>query len=125
IKMNADDPWSTIIGVVADVRDDGLTEPPGQIVYMTLLTVSADRAPWAPHDVAFVVHTPGNPAALAPAIASAVRSTAPTVPVYHEQPLSDVVSGATARTTFTLVALGIAAALALLLGAVGLYGVTA
>jgi len=125
IRMNFDDPWSTIIGVVGSVRDDGLTEAAAEAVYSPMITMSHDKRPWTPHDVAFVVRSSGDPTLLTAEIAAAVRATAPAVPLFRVIPVSALAAEATARTTFTLMVLAIAAALALLIGAVGLYGVTA
>lgn len=125
VKMNAGDEWSTIVGVVGDVRDRGLTDPPGEIVYSPLMTLTAAGRPWTPHDVAFVVRAAGDRSPSAATIEDAVRSAAPTVPVYRTIPLSALQAEASARTTFTLVVLAAAALLALAIGAVGLYGVTA
>ena len=124
IRMNPDDPWSTIVGVVGSVRDNGLTEPATEAVYSPMMTRSHAGTPWTPHDVAFVVRSSGDPARLTAAITATVRATAPALPLYRVIPLSALQSESTARTTFTLFVLGVAAALALVIGAVGLYGVT-
>jgi predicted permease len=125
IKMNAGDPWSTIVGVVGDVRDRGLTEPPGAIVYSPLMTLTAAGQQWTPHDVAFVVRSAGERTPSASMIEEAVRAAAPTVPIYRTIPLSALQAQASARTTFTLAVLAAAALLALTIGAAGLFGVTA
>jgi putative ABC transport system permease protein len=74
--------------------------------------------------VAFVVGSVNDPSTLVTPIAAAVRTVAPTVPVYTSRPVGALVAAATSRTTFTLLVLGIAAVLALAIGAIGLYGVT-
>jgi ABC-type antimicrobial peptide transport system permease subunit len=89
------------------------------------MTLTAAGRPWTPHDVAFVVRAAGDRSPSAATIEDAVRSAAPTVPVYRTIPLSALQAEASARTTFTLVVLAAAALLALAIGAVGLYGVTA
>ena len=125
IRMNFDDPWSTIVGVVGSVRDNGLTEPAAETVYSPMLTLAHDKQPWTPHDVAFVVRSSGDPTMLTAEITSAMRANAPAVPLYRLIPVRELQSEATSRTTFTVLVLGVAAALALVIGAVGLYGVTA
>ena len=125
IKMNADDPWSTIVGVVGDVRDQGLTQPPAELVYSPLLTVAATGKQWTPHDVAFVVRGADAREPAAASIETAVRSAAPTVPVYRMIPLAGLQANASARTSFLLAVVAAAALIALVVGAVGLYGVTA
>lgn len=125
IKMNPPEEWATIVGVVGDVRDNGLTAPPGEVVYSPLMTMAPTSKPWTPRDVAFVVRAEGDGTVSATAIHDAVRSSAPTVPVYRTIPLATLQADASARMTFTLAVLGVAAVLALFIGAVGLYGVTA
>jgi hypothetical protein len=125
ITMNASDPWSTIVGVVGDVRDNGLTEPPSETVYSPLMTLTAAGKPWTPHDVAFVVRSGSGRPLAATEIHDVVRLAAPAVPVYRTIPLGALQADASARTTFTLLIMAIAAGLALVIGSVGLYGVTA
>jgi predicted permease len=125
IKMNGDDPWSTIVGVVGDVRDDGLTAPPAELVYSPLITIAANGSAWMPHDLAFVVRGGGGRAVSTANLESIVLSAVPTTPAYRVIPLSTLLGDATARTTFLLGVLAAAALLALTIGAVGLYGVTA
>lgn len=125
IKMNAADEWSTIVGVVGDVRGDGLTRPPTEVVYSPLMTMAATGMPWTPHDLAFVVRAAGDRDVPGSVVETAVRATAPSLPVYRMIPLASLEREASARTTFTLSVLAVAAALALVIGAVGLYGVTA
>jgi predicted permease len=125
IKMNAGDEWSTIVGVVGDVRDNGLTQPPAEFVYSPLVTIAASGKLWAPRDLAFVVRSSGDRAPAPVDIEAAMRQAAPGVPAYRMIPLSALQATASARTTFTLSVLAASALLALLIGAVGLYGVTA
>jgi predicted permease len=125
VRMNPTDPWSTIVGIVGDVRDAALDQPPGELVYSALVTLTAAGTPWTPHNLAFVVRVAGEPAAVTAPIERAVGALDPALPVYGVMPLESLLSQATARMSFTLVVLGIAALLALGIGAVGIYGVIA
>jgi predicted lysophospholipase L1 biosynthesis ABC-type transport system permease subunit len=125
IRMNRTDPWSTIVGVVGDTHDDGLEKAPHDVVYNQLVSVAASGRPWTPRDVDFVLRTGGSPPDVATAVRNAVRVVAPDVPVYHVIALRELLSGAVARTTFTVLLLGIAAAVALAIGATGIYAVIA
>jgi ABC-type antimicrobial peptide transport system permease subunit len=118
-------PWSTIVGVVGNLRDDGLEQPPGQVVYGALVTEGLNRTARAPRDVALVVRTQGDAAALAASVRGAVESLAPGLPLYRLRTLEDLLAEATSRTRFTLLLLGLAAVAATAVGAVGIYGVIA
>ena len=92
-----------------------------------MITVDAAGAPWTPRDVAFVVRASGTfrPADLGAAARRAVYGVAPALPIYHVRPLSELIAAGVSRTTFTLLVLGIAALMALVIGAMGIYGVIA
>src|SRR5690348_7025752 len=125
IRMTVSDPWSTIVGVVGSVRDAGLDQPPAETVYMPLLTLNAAGTAWAPRDVAFVVRASGEESGLIAPIRRIVAGVAPALPIYAVTPMTALVTHAEARTTFTLTILGIAALIAMCIGAVGIYGVIA
>ena len=125
IRMTGSDPWSTIVGVVGSVHDAGLDQPATETVYMPLLTLNAAGKAWAPRDVAFVVRASGDETGLIAPIRRIVANVAPALPIYAVTPVSAIVTHAEARTTFTLTILGIAALIAMCIGAVGIYGVIA
>jgi hypothetical protein len=126
IKMNFTDPWSTIVGVVGSVHDEGLEQPAAEVVYSPMLVTTAAGTPWTPHDLAFVMRTSGDATAgLMQRVQSAVRAVAPALPMYRVMPVSDLLSRAAARTSFTLLLLGVAAVVAMAIGAMGIYGVIA
>jgi putative ABC transport system permease protein len=125
VRMNPTDPWSTIVGIVGDVRDVALDQPPGELVYSALVTLTVAGTPWTPHNLAFVVRTAGEPEAVSAPIERALSALDPALPLYGVMPIEALLSQATARMSFTLVVLGIAALLALAIGAVGIYGVIA
>jgi len=125
IRMTVSDPWSTIVGVAGSVRGAGLDQPPTETVYMPLLTLNAAGKAWAPRDVAFVVRASGDETGLIAPIRRIVGGVAPALPIYAVTPMTALVTHAEARTTFTLTILGIAALIAMCIGAVGIYGVIA
>jgi len=92
---------------------------------MPLLTLNAAGTAWAPRDVAFVVRASGDESGLIAPIRRIVAGVAPALPIYAVTPMRAVVTRAEARTTFTLTILGIAALIAMCIGAVGIYGVIA
>jgi predicted permease len=118
-------PWHTVVGVVGDARDTSLATPPAQTVYFP---VSAERDTMfgqGQRTMALAVRTPGEPTAVTGAVQRLVRELDPTLPTFAVRPMSAVMRGSMAQLSFTIVMLGAAAVVTLLLGAIGLYGVMA
>jgi predicted permease len=116
------DAWHTVVGVVGDVRIEGLDQEPSQTIYFPVID-KHDSTMYAPSAFTFVVRSVGDPSALTNPARHVVQRLAPAVPVFGVQPMTKVVSQASARTSFTLLMLGVASGAALLLGAIGIYGV--
>ncbi len=114
--------WLTIVGVAESVRDRSLADPPEGLIYFPLLG-TAQAFSGDPRAMTLVVRTAGNPAALADPVVRRVRELDPNLPVADLQTMEQLVDRSMARTSFTMVVLGVAALMALVLGAVGLYGV--
>lgn len=123
--MNPFGPWYTIVGVVGNVHDAGLEQSPPAMVYLPLVTSSVADTAWTPRNLAFVVRTTGEPSAAVAAVRAIVQKLAPSQPIYRVLSLETLVSDAASRTTFTLLLLGIAAFVATMIGAMGIYGVIA
>jgi predicted permease len=119
-------PWREVIGVVQDVHDNGVHEPAPATVYWPTLGESSYRAGQIEIErrVAFVIRgeQPGAEA-LAPSVHEAVWSVNPNLPLASVRTLQDVYDRSMERTSFALVMLGIAAAVSVLLGVIGVYGV--
>lgn len=129
LRLMPQGPWLTVVGVAGNVRGTALDQPPDETVYLPLVSADAaaagdapDDPRWAPHGAAFVVRAT-DPARLAERIGATVRALDPAVPVYAVQPMTEIVARSAARASFTLLLLGIASAVALALGAIGIYGV--
>ncbi len=112
--------WQEIVGVVGDVRVDALDRAPRLETYLPL-----DQWPSFPTMSVVVRHEPGRGGAVVAAARAAVRAMDPAVPLYRVQPLSQVVAGAAGSRRLPAMLLGAFAGLALLLAAVGLYGLLA
>jgi predicted permease len=110
-------PMREIVGVVSDVRCDGITECPE--VY----------APQTPNDffgeTTFVVRTATTPSSLVPVIRSLVSSRDKELPLRDVKTLDEYISGSISAQRFRALLLATFAAMAFLLTAVGLYGVLA
>ncbi len=110
-------PWRTVVGVVGDVHHDDLTEPPQPAMYL----------PQAQNTDSFltavVKSSAGDAARLAPAVRMALRDLDPAVPVYDIATLASLIEKSSAQRLFVMRLLGGFAVVAVLLAAIGLYGV--
>jgi putative ABC transport system permease protein len=114
-------PWLTVIGIVGNVRQLDLVRQPRPAIYL-----AGTQDPGLGDVVRdWVARAAVEPAALAPAIRSVVWAIDPALPITRVQTMDRVRSGATAREQFTLLLVALFGVLALVLAAVGLYGVTA
>jgi predicted permease len=113
-------PWMTIVGVVADVRQMGADEPVKAEMYVPYRQGSAFRF-FYPRDL--VIRTSVAPSTLAPALRAAVHDVDPQQPVAGVRTLDEVLGRETAQRRVGVVLLTAFAALALLLAALGIYGV--
>jgi predicted permease len=125
IRENPSGPWREVIGVVNDEREDGVQVKAPAIAYYPLLmsdfqgnAVAVRRAAW------YVVRSQraGSSSLLAD-VQQAVWSLNPSLPLATVRTLQEIYAKSLARTSFTLVMLAIAGAMALLIGLVGIYGV--
>jgi predicted permease len=126
LSLEPSGPSFTIVGVVGDVRDHDLGTAPAAVVYMPqAVPVDPTREPAARRTMALVVKTAGPPATVVPSVRQIVRDLDPTVPIFNIETMSDVVRSSTARLSLTLALMMAAAAITLVLGTIGLYGVMA
>jgi predicted permease len=107
-----------VVGVVADMRDDGIKEEPSPTVYLPLAQVPVEG-------LTIIVRTTATPTSLVSAVRDAVRDIDRTIPVFDVQTMEQRVAGAVGPERFYATVLGIFAGVALVLAAVGLYGVIA
>jgi putative ABC transport system permease protein len=107
---------STVVGVVGDIRESGLAEPPVATVYH--YTRERD---W--RYVAFALRTSVPPATIAPAATAAIHAIDPERPVEDVRTMEDVVNGTLTSQRFSALLLGLFAAVALALASVGIYSV--
>jgi predicted permease len=121
IQREGQTAWETVVGVVDDVMQDSFRDTPQPAVYFPLVDATADggRTVSSP---AYVIKT-ARAETIAPEVRALVRDVAPEAPMYRAYTLSGLARDSMAQLSFTLLTLGITAALSLLLGAIGLYGV--
>lgn len=127
IKGNDDrPPYYRVVGVTGELRGEGLDRAPSEAVIFPMLPLEGAELWSPPRAMTVVVKTQSaHPAELTAAIRHALDELDPTVPIGAVQTMEQVVMRSVARTTFVMLLLAIAAGIALLLGAVGLYGVIA
>jgi predicted permease len=126
IKPYPDSPWRQIVGVAGDVRDDGVDEEATTVAYWPLATRDfGEEGLSVRRTVAFALRSPrvGTPGFL-DEVRSTIWAANPRLPLANVRTLAEILRRSTARTSFTLVMLAIAAGTALLLGGIGIYGVT-
>ena len=116
--------WYRVVGVTGDIRGHGFDQPATQAVFFPLIALDDARLEGTPRNLEVIVRSQsGNLTALAPAVRRAIAELDATVPIANEQSMAQVVARSMAKRTFTLTLLGIASAMAVLLSAIGLYGV--
>jgi len=117
--------WYTIVGVVGDAHYDALDKPANEIVYFPLVSADDKEIPDVPPYLTVFARTKAPAGQTTAAIREIVHSLDPALPTYGEQPLANFVHAASARAREMLLLLAVASGLALILGAVGIYGVMA
>jgi putative ABC transport system permease protein len=119
-------PWHVVVGVAADIYDDGADRPPSTIVYWPARQQQMITGPIVPRSMAFVLRSSRTSTeSFMRDIRQAVSAVNPDAPLSQVRSLREVYDTSMARTSLTLVMLGIAGAMALLLGIIGIYGVLA
>jgi predicted permease len=117
-------PWVTVVGVVRDVRHNGITGVVKAKFYRPHAQFHRSRG-GATRDMALVLKTEGDPLALAGGVTAAVRRLDPEVPVSRVRAMTDVVGSSIATPRLASLVLSLFAGVAFALCAVGVYGVLA
>jgi predicted permease len=112
--------WYTVIGVVEDVMQYGFRDTAQATVYYPL--VGPTPTSWAITTPGYVIKTP-RAEVIAPEVRALVRQVAPEAPMYRTYTMEQLAARSMIQLSFTALTLGIVSALALFLGALGLYGV--
>jgi putative ABC transport system permease protein len=111
-----EDALRTIVGIVSDVCQQGLDDRPGMQAYVP-------HAQWIGSDMTLVVRTSVDPASLTAAVRKEIRAVDASLPVYQIATMRQLISASVAQRRFTLLLLGVFAAVALFMAAIGIYGV--
>lgn len=113
---NAAGPWTTIVGIIGDVRHGGLEEEPQPELYIT----AEQNPPVAPF---IVLQVTGDPAQMAETVRAEARAIDKDLPVYDLKTMSTLRSESVAERRFVLILVSTFGVLALALAAIGVYGV--
>ena len=120
---NGEPNWKEVIGVAADVRGEGLGEEPSPEFYLPMTQAPAPAWDWNDRTMTVAVRTAGDPMAAVGAVRRAVAEMDPAVPLYNVGTMQGRVAESLARSRFTTMLLSAFSALALVLAAIGVYGV--
>jgi predicted permease len=113
--------WCTVVGVIADVKNHGLENPTGTEIYLSLgQTYAAGE-----RTLHVAVRAAQAPSTLIGAVRREVRDLDPALPLAKVRTMDEVMSAAQARPRFLTLWLTLFASAALILAAVGIYGVIA
>jgi putative ABC transport system permease protein len=129
VRPYANGVWREVVGVLSDMRDDGLNEKAPATAYWPLSMLDFTMDPdnnrnFVLRGASYVIRSSRTGSAgFVNELGQAVWSVNPNVPLASVRTLQDVYDASLARTSFTLVMLGIAGGMALLLGVAGIYGV--
>jgi len=120
-------PWQEVIGVVQDVRQNGIQEKAPEIVYWPAMMgnpFAPNGAPFVTRAATFIIRSDrAGTEAFLTQVRQAVWSVNASLPVASVRTMREVYEESLATTSFTLVMLGIAGAMAMMLGLIGIYGV--
>ena len=120
--------WREVVGVVTDMRDEGITKPAASTVYwpisMAQFSPDENEPTFALRSASYLVRSERTGTdGFVRELERAVWSVNPNLPLASVRTLQEIYDESLARTSFTLVMLAIAGAMALVLGVAGIYGV--
>ncbi|HXR38529.1 MAG TPA: ABC transporter permease [Terracidiphilus sp.] len=125
IRVASTDDWREIVGVAQDIHDDGVDQAPPSTVYWPVMRANFEgQKTDLRRDLTFIIRGPrAGSQAFMKEVQQQVWQINPNVPLAEAATIGELYTKSMARTSFTLVLLCVAGAMALLLGVVGIYGV--
>ena len=123
IRLRPDLPWMQIVGVVPDIKNQGLQSETTQEMYFPYVETSFGLP--VMRTMVVVVRTDGDPASLINPVKSELRALDKDLPPYKIQTMDQVLAASVSRTRFTMLLLTVFSVLALVLAAGGVYSVMA
>jgi ABC-type antimicrobial peptide transport system permease subunit len=120
-RADSDAPRKTVVGIVQDVRFQGLSQPVLPEMYLALEQMTT----WTPGTVDLVVRTEQEPSSLVPSVRAVVQSIDPEQPIANIATMDELLSRSVSQPRFNALLIGLFALVATLVAAVGIYGVVA
>jgi putative ABC transport system permease protein len=117
----ANPPWCTVVGVIKDVKSDGLDQSGVPHIYRPIYQYPGFRS----LSKSVTVRTSLSAASLEPQIRRELQAIDPNLPVFNVRTMNEVIDGSLASRRFSAELVGVFAVVALLLASVGIYGLLA
>lgn len=117
--------WPTVVGIVADVRHSGLAAPPRPEMYLPHAQFRLWDSGESIGGMTLAVRTETDPAALSAAVRREVRALDPNLPLTAFRTMDEIAAASIAERRFSMLLMALFAAAALVLAAVGIYGIMA
>jgi putative ABC transport system permease protein len=115
--------WKTVVGVVADVRSQDMSQPADPEFYLPLGQAPHAAWDWIQRSMTIAARGAADPMRLVPGLREAVRALDPAVPLYQVGTMDDRITRSLAQARFSTALLTAFGAVALLLAAIGVFGV--
>jgi len=119
LRSAANPPWSTVVGVIKNIKNDGLDQSGAPHIYSPIYQVPGIRS------LSVTVRTSLSATSLEPQIRREIQAVDPDLPVFNVRTMNEVIDGSLASRRFSAELVGIFALVALLLASVGIYGLLA
>jgi putative ABC transport system permease protein len=117
----ANPPWSTVVGVIKDIKSDGLDQSGALHIYQPIYQFRGSRA----LSLGVTVRTALSAAILEPQIRREIQAVDLNLPVFNVRTMNEIIDGSLASRRFSAELVGVFAVVALLLASVGIYGLLA
>jgi putative ABC transport system permease protein len=117
-RGTANPPWCTVVGVIKDIKSDGLDQSGAPHIYQPIYQFRGPRSV----SLSVTVRTSLSATNLEPQIRSAIQAVDPDLPIFNVRTMNEVIDGSLASRRFSAELVGVFAVVALLLASVGIYG---